>query len=96
LDITVTEELKNEGIAREFINRIQNIRKDSGFEVTDKIRIQILNNEAITNAINTHSEYIATQTLAQHIELVDNLEQNHATTVELDDIVTTLIRVDKI
>jgi len=96
LDIIVTEELKNEGIAREFINRIQNIRKDSGFEVTDKIKIQILNNVAITSALNIHKEYIAAQTLAASIELVDNLEQNDATHVELDEVVTTLIRIEKV
>ena len=96
LDITVTDELKNEGIAREFINRIQNIRKESGFEVTDKINIKILSHEAIVNAINIHSDYIGTQTLAEKIELVDNLEQNGAKTVELDDTISTLIKVEKV
>jgi isoleucyl-tRNA synthetase len=96
LDITVTEELKNEGIAREFINRIQNIRKESGFEVIDKINIQIVNHEAITSAIKIHADYIGVQTLAQNIELVDNLEQNKATLVELGDTVSTLIRIEKI
>ncbi len=96
LDITVTDELKDEGIAREFINRIQNIRKESGFEVTDKIKIQIVDHEAITKAINKYDKYISTQTLAKSIELVDNLEQNNATHVELDDFVSTLIRVEKV
>jgi len=96
LDITVTDELKNEGIAREFINRIQNIRKESGFEVTDKINIKILSHKAIVNAINIHSDYIGTQTLAEKIELVDNLEQNGAKTVELDDTISTLIKVEKV
>jgi isoleucyl-tRNA synthetase len=96
LDITVSSELKDEGIAREFINRIQNIRKENGFEVTDKINIQIVNHEAINNAINTHSKYIGTQTLAQSINLVEQLEQNRATIVELDDAVTTFILVEKV
>jgi len=96
LDITITEELKNEGIAREFINRIQNIRKESGFEVTDKINIQIVKHEAITSAIKIHSDYIGAQTLALNIELVDNLEQNNATHVELDETVNTFIRVEKV
>jgi isoleucyl-tRNA synthetase len=96
LDITVTDELKNEGIAREFINRIQNIRKESGFEVTDKINIKILSHKAIVDAVNIHSDYIGTQTLAEKIELVDNLEQNEVKTVELDDTVSILIKVEKI
>ncbi|MBI9067052.1 MAG: isoleucine--tRNA ligase [Salinivirgaceae bacterium] len=96
LDITVTPELRNEGIAREFINRIQNIRKESGFEVIDKVNIQIVKHEAINEAIEIHANYIGAQTLAVNIELVDNLEQNNAKIVELDDIVSTLIRVEKI
>jgi len=96
LDITVTDELKDEGIAREFINRIQNIRKESGFEVTDKINIQIVKHEAIIKAIKTHTEYISIQTLAQSIELVDELEQNSAKHVEIDDDITTLIQVNKL
>ena len=51
LDITISEELKNEGIARELVNRIQNIRKDSGFEVTDKIKVQIKRNGILEEAI---------------------------------------------
>jgi isoleucyl-tRNA synthetase len=95
LDITVTDELRHEGIAREFINRIQNIRKESGFEVTDKVFIQIQKHEAINEAIMIHKNYMATQTLAKTIDLVDNLEQNTSKTVELDETITTYIRIDK-
>ncbi len=69
LDITVTEELLHEGIAREFVNRIQNIRKDSGFEVTDKIRVVIEDLPSISAAVKKHSDYIASQTLALDISL---------------------------
>mgnify|MGYP000855343027 CR=1 FL=1 len=69
LDITVTPELLHEGIAREFVNRIQNIRKDNGYEVTDKIEVQIEDLEFVHEAVVKHSDYIASQTLAGSIEL---------------------------
>ena len=74
LDISVTEELKNEGIARELINRIQNLRKDSGFEVTDKIYVVIENKEGVTEAIKNFGDYVASQTLALDIKISDNVE----------------------
>lgn len=95
LDITVTDQLRNEGIAREFINRIQNIRKDSGYEVTDKIIIKIAKHNLINQAITQHNNYIAAQTLATSIELVDTLEQNDATSVEIDELVKTNILITK-
>ena len=64
LDITVTDELRAEGVARELINRIQNIRKESGFEVTDKIRVEIEAKPAVEQALAKFSDYIASQTLA--------------------------------
>jgi len=69
LDITVTEELLHEGIAREFVNRIQNIRKESGFEVTDKIRVVIEDLPFVSAAVKKHSDYIASQTLALEVTL---------------------------
>ena len=69
LDITVTDELLLEGIAREFVNRIQNIRKDSGFEVTDKIKVVIEDLPSVSAAVTRHSAYIASQTLALDISL---------------------------
>jgi isoleucyl-tRNA synthetase len=69
LDITVTEELLHEGIAREFVNRIQNIRKESGFEVTDKIRVVIEDLPSVAAAVRKHSDYIASQTLALEVSL---------------------------
>ena len=67
LDITITEELRREGVARELVNRIQNIRKDSGFEVTDKIRVEIEQTELTAPAIESFAEYIASQTLATEV-----------------------------
>jgi isoleucyl-tRNA synthetase len=79
LDVNITNELRQEGIAREFINRIQNLRKDSGFEVTDKINIRIQSNSAIDEAVNNFSDYIGSQTLANSIELVAEIRSNKAT-----------------
>ena len=70
LDITLTDELRREGVARELINRIQNIRKDSGFEVTDKIRVEIEAKELVAGAIEHFASYIASQTLAVEVKAV--------------------------
>jgi isoleucyl-tRNA synthetase len=80
LDISVTEELLKEGIARELVNRIQNIRKQNGFEITDRIAIEIEKRDEINDAVTAFSGYIASQTLAADISLVDKLENG----VELD------------
>jgi len=96
LDITITEELLMEGIARELINRVQNIRKDSGFEVTDKIRIIIQKHDKLNNAIEAHKNYISTQTLAREIILVDGELNGNSNVIELDDELTTAIVVEKI
>ena len=74
LDITVTEELLHEGIAREFVNRIQNIRKESGFEVTDKIKVVIEDMPFVSAAVKKHSDYIASQTLALDISLAPSAD----------------------
>ena len=68
LDITITEELRREGVARELVNRIQNIRKESGFEVTDKIRVEIEATELAAPAIESFADYIAQQTLAVEVK----------------------------
>ncbi len=88
LDINVTEELRHEGIAREFINRIQNIRKDSDFEVTDKVNIRILRNELLDAAVEKHSDYIRTQTLGATLGLVDQLDKAKAHEIDIDGVVT--------
>jgi len=95
LDITITDELKQEGIAREFVNRIQNLRKDKNFEVTDKIQIRIQSHDQIDEAIEKHKQYIGSQTLAESIELVDSLN-NNADEIEIDQDIKTLINIKKI
>ena len=74
LDVTVTDELKREGIARELVNRIQNIRKSSGFDITDKINIRISSNEETDAAVEEYKTYIAKQVLANSIEITEKLD----------------------
>ena len=81
LDITLTDELRAEGMARELVNRIQNIRKKSGLEITDHVRVSIEPNEASTKAVNAFGDYIARQVLADDLKL----EANDGQTVEFDD-----------
>jgi isoleucyl-tRNA synthetase len=83
LDITVTDELLKEGIARELVNRIQNIRKSNGYEITDKITIKVEKQAEIDNTINEYGQYIATQTLSKSIELVDKIDK--PTELDFDD-----------
>ena len=96
LDVTLTEELKQEGLAREFINRIQNLRKDSGYEVTDKINIEIVKLSEIEGAINAFGNYIAEQTLANNISLVDSMKQDSAIDVEIEEGFVTQIAIAKV
>lgn len=84
LDINVTAELKQEGIARDFVNRIQNLRKDSGFEVTDKIRIYLQNTDAeISGAVARHTAYISTEVQALSLEIRDTVDGAQA--VDFDE-----------
>jgi len=96
LDINVTDELRQEGIAREFINKIQNLRKESSFEVTDRIKLKILKQHEINDAVENFREYICTQTLAAELQLVDELSESSAKTVEIDKGIDTLISVEKL
>ena len=78
LDIELTDELKEEGVARELINRLQNLRKSSGLEITDRISVEIVRNDAINAAVEHCGEYIASQVLANSITLVDSLQDGVA------------------
>ncbi|MGO4905403.1 isoleucine--tRNA ligase [Flavobacterium sp. W20_MBD1_R3] len=89
LDITISPALKQEGIARELVNRIQNIRKDSGFEVTDKIKVQLQRNGLLEAAILQNEAYIKSETLTSDLVFVDDLE--NATEIEFDDIKTMIL-----
>ena len=81
LDIAITDELRNEGMARELINRIQNLRKDSGLEITDRITVAIAPHQDVEKALASFGDYIKTQVLANAILLADNDGQE----VEFDD-----------
>jgi isoleucyl-tRNA synthetase len=94
LDITISEALRAEGLARELVNRIQNIRKESGFDVTDKIEIRIKSNNAIDDAVEEFADYIGQQTLGKVI-IVEQLDNLQATEVELDDEVKTFISLSR-
>ena len=83
LEVTVTDELKREGIARELVNRIQNIRKSSGFEITDKIAIVLSKNPNTDDAINEYNTYICNQVLANSLVLADEVE--NGTEISFDD-----------
>ena len=83
LEVTITEELRREGIARELVNRIQNIRKSSGFEITDKIKITISKNTQTDDAVNEYNTYICNQVLGTSLELVDEVKDG--TMLEFDD-----------
>lgn len=83
LEVTVTDELKREGIARELVNRIQNIRKNSGFEITDKIAIVLSKNPNTDDAINEYNTYICNQVLANSLVLADEVE--NGTEISFDD-----------
>ncbi len=83
LDVTVTEELRREGIARELVNRIQNIRKSSGLEITDKIKITLSKNQQTDDAVNEYKEYICNQVLGTSLTLADEVE--NGTELNFDD-----------
>jgi isoleucyl-tRNA synthetase len=94
LDVTVSDELKQEGIAREFVNRIQNLRKDNGFEVMDKINVVIEELPEIGEAVKRYASYIAAQTLAEKVEVVKFADNNETSTIEIDEVVVR-IKIEK-
>ncbi len=87
LDITITDTLRKEGIAREMVNRIQNIRKSKDFEITDRIEIRISSNELFNEAITEFSQYISTQVLADSIVIEDNTFEEE---IDIDEEILTL------
>jgi isoleucyl-tRNA synthetase len=95
LDTTVTKELEEEGIARELVNRIQNLRKDKNYEVTDKIKLQIKKNEALESAIKNNFDYICSEILATSFEMVDNLDEGQATEIEVAENLNASIFINK-
>ena len=94
LDITVTDELKKEGLARELVNRIQNLRKSSGFEITDKVNITLASSAEMDGAVEAYQEYIKSQVLANN--LVITVEPiSDATSLDFEDF-TLAVKVEKI
>ena len=89
LDITISEELRKEGIARELVNRIQNIRKDSGFEVTDKIIVKMEKNPQLEEAVLANSAYIKSETLTETLIFEEKIE--NGIEIEFDDIKTSIL-----
>jgi isoleucyl-tRNA synthetase len=96
LDITLTEPLKQEGVARELVNRIQNIRKDRGFELTDKIYVKIMRNNGVDEAIKNNLTYICSETLTGNLQMVDVLDAQTGLLVEVDESVSTYVSVEKL
>ncbi len=96
LDVTITSELREEGLARELVNRIQNLRKESNLDVTDRIDVKIQRNSAINAAINNNLNYICTEILASSLELVDTLASKMGSEIELDEETKTLITITKL
>lgn len=93
LDAKLSENLIHEGIARELVNRIQNFRKEAGFEVTDKINLKIKSQANIDGAINNNKDYICSETLASSLELVDRIEEEKYK-VEIDDNTETFVSLE--
>ncbi|WP_016989185.1 isoleucine--tRNA ligase [Flavobacterium sp. ACAM 123] len=93
LDIVISLELKKEGIARELVNRIQNIRKESGFEVTDKIKVHLQKNDTLEEAVKGNVEYIKSETLTEELVFVDNIHDG--TEIEFDEIKTKIVITNK-
>jgi isoleucyl-tRNA synthetase len=89
LDITISPELKEEGIARELVNRIQNIRKDSGFEVTDKIQVHLQSNAALEKAVKANENYIKSETLTESLVFETTIQNGFE--IEFDDIKTRIL-----
>ncbi|GHC45382.1 isoleucine--tRNA ligase [Ulvibacter litoralis] len=92
LDVTISPELKKEGISRELVNRIQNIRKDSGFEVTDRVEVTIQANELLEEAVKGNLEYIKQETLTEVLQFESEVE--NGIEIAFDDI-TTMLRIKK-
>jgi isoleucyl-tRNA synthetase len=96
LDITISEKLREEGIAREFVNRIQNIRKDKDFKVTDRILLKVKSHEGINSAIQSNLNYICTEILADTLEIVDEISATEGVSVDVEENLITLVSVSNL
>jgi len=94
LDITVTDDLQNEGLAREFVNRVQSLRKDKGYEVTDKINLIVEKNSDTENALVKYNDYICSETLAS-LSLTEKLEHDVVEEIELLEGISIILTINK-
>jgi isoleucyl-tRNA synthetase len=92
LDITLTEELKKEGDARELVNRIQNIRKDMGLEITDRILVSLSNNNSLQNSITAYNDYICAEILADKLEFVPDLQDGIQVEINDSQLIVNVIK----
>jgi isoleucyl-tRNA synthetase len=93
LDITLTPELIQEGLARDIVNRVQNVRKDRDYQLTDRIQVKIQIAEGVEEAVKNNLSYICSEVLADKLEVMAKLDQASAVEIELEDNLKTLIEV---
>ena len=93
LDVTISEELRKEGVARELVNRIQNARKDTGLEVTDKIKLTLLEDQNLEQSVSENKAYIMSETLTKELVFIDELKKG----IEIEfDAIRSKILIEKI
>ena len=95
LDTTLNEQLINEGVARELVNRIQNLRKENDFEVTDRVAVTFSENEMIRKAVELNEDYIKLETLTDSINFSNNLNEKNATELEFDKDISIFVSIEK-
>ncbi len=93
LDITLTPELTQEGVARDIVNRVQNLRKDRDYKITDRIKVKIQAVEGIEDAVKSNMNYICNEVLADKLEVMEKLDIASAVEIELEDNLKTMIEV---
>jgi len=93
LDITLTPELTQEGVARDIVNRVQNLRKDRDYKITDRIKVKIQAVEGIEDAVKSNMSYICNEVLADKLEVMEKLDVTEAVEIELEDNLKTMIEV---
>lgn len=96
LDITITDELRKEGLSREFVNRIQNIRKESDFDLTDRISVLVEKQSILIEAIQSNFDYICAEILADKLEFIDKINVDNAAEIEIDEELRVKVIVKRI
>ncbi|MCX6235395.1 MAG: isoleucine--tRNA ligase [Bacteroidetes bacterium] len=95
LDIIITDQLKQEGLSRELINRIQNLRKEKDFEVTDKIRVKVEKNNELDKSIRNNYIYICSETLAESLDIIDEIQSEDKKLIDLTKDIRTFVSIEK-